>query len=57
MEIHSGKSTSKTNLLLSLSVGLKGLLSVVLWIIGFFRLSKEDQFAAGISMSDNRRDE
>ena len=57
MEIRSDKSLSEINRPVSFSVGLMAVLSIFLWLIGFFRLSKEDRLAVGICMRSNEPDE
>ena len=48
MEKLSDIPTSQTNRSVPFSVGLMTVVSKFLWLIGFFRLTKEDRLAAGI---------
>ena len=57
MEIRSEKPTPKINRLLSFSVGLTKVLGMFLWLIGFFRLTKEDRLAVGICMRGEDQEE
>ena len=55
MEILADKTESKINQPVPFSVRLISMLSIVLWLIGFLRLTQEERLAAGINADVEKR--